>query len=180
LLCYNERKRKKNRVRLIVDVSFFLCVEQQADELHNIGDALRMSCVGTKTPPSDAASAATTTTLVISSAATTTTPSDAKSINLPAPPVKNGHTTTWVSFSSVSVQLFLFFSDNFLYDCKLVAYPTLRTDPFNRILFFPHWFMTDEAISRQESATEQGQQSPEVGGRGPGEQSGRDEQMQVQ
>lgn len=40
--------------------------------------------------------------------------------------------------------------------------------------------MTDEAISRQESATEQGQQSPEVGGRGPGEQSGRDEQMQVQ
>ncbi|XP_046653594.1 myb-like protein A [Daphnia pulicaria] len=67
----------------------------KADELHNIGDALRMSCVGTKTPPSDAASAATTTTLVISSAATTTTPSDAKSINLPAPPVKNGHTTTW-------------------------------------------------------------------------------------
>lgn len=105
----NEREKKScktNRRRIV----FFFCVEQQADELHNIGDALRMSCVGTKTPPSDAASAATTTTLVISSAATTTpTPSDAKSINLPAPPVKNGHTTTWVSFSSVSVQLFLSF-----------------------------------------------------------------------
>lgn len=95
-----------------------------------------MSCVGTKTPPSDAASAATTTTLVISSAATTTTttPSDAKSINLPAPPVKNGHTTTWVSFSSVSVQLFVsFFLRQFpirLETCRLSHAPNRSIQPY--------------------------------------------------
>ncbi|XP_057368594.1 myb-like protein Q [Daphnia carinata] len=63
----------------------------KADELHNIGDALRMSC--TKAPSADAAAAAaataSTTTLVLS----TTTSSDAKLINLPSPTVKNGHTT---------------------------------------------------------------------------------------
>ncbi|KAI9555511.1 hypothetical protein GHT06_018026 [Daphnia sinensis] len=61
----------------------------KADELHNIGDALRMTCTSSKTPSTDVAAAATTstTTLVLS------TPSDAKLINLPAPTVKNGHTT---------------------------------------------------------------------------------------
>jgi hypothetical protein len=51
------------------------------------------------------------------------------------------------------------------------------------LFLFPHWFMTDEAISRQEQpATEQSQQYSEIGGpcRGAGEQSGGDEQMQVQ
>lgn len=88
------------RMKLSQDYIAYCCgqcghhqrLDIKADELHNIGDALRMSCtsVGTKTPSTDAAAAATTsTTLVLS----TTTPSDAKLINLPAPTVKNGHTT---------------------------------------------------------------------------------------
>jgi hypothetical protein len=79
-------------------------------------------------------------------------------------------------FPPVSVQLL---SQTISYQ-KVSSIP--RSEPIHSTVSFPDWFMTDEAISRQESATEQSQQYPEIGGpgRGPGEQSGGDEQMQVQ
>ncbi len=146
--------------------------------MQSIGDALRMSCGGSSkssnaSPSSDAA--ATTTTLVISA-----TQSDAKSVNLPAPPVKNGH-TSWVSRR----RLFFFFLSLQLFFSGAISQFRLPRSFVNRCfifvcVFFPYSFMTDEAVSRQEPTTQQSQQHPEIDTGRAREQPDGDEQVQVQ